>query len=142
MKNTYFTGTSKSSSKSRQNLKYSWSRVALYLVEWLDLSHYVLPLTVFLHNLSKISHKKCILSCLLCSWKKEKQSQLLKIEYHWVAKNSLFPPQMSQNMYYLYSTFKACEELPRLSKKPEQSGFLTWFLICYIVANKIFSTLI
>ena len=70
MKMTYFTGTSKSSSKSCQNLKHSWSGVALYRVEWLYLSHYVLPLTVFLHNLSKISHKKCIFSCLLWTGKK------------------------------------------------------------------------
>ena len=65
MKMTYFTRTSKSSSKSCQNLKHSWSGVALHRIERLYLSHYVLPLTVLLHNLSKISHKKCIFPCLL-----------------------------------------------------------------------------
>lgn len=146
MKNTYFSGTSKSSSKSCQNLKYSWSGVALYRVEWLYLSHYILPLTVFLHNLSKISHKKCIFPCLLRLWKRETSA----IEKSIISRKQLpFPPQMSQDIHLytlLHLRLLKVTKLDWANNKEESKHICSFFLnmtfCCIALACKISSTLI
>jgi hypothetical protein len=74
-RNTYFAGTSKPSSKSCQDLKHGWSGVALHRVKRLYLSHHGLPLTVLLHDLPKIPHKKCIFSCLLMKMKEKNKNK-------------------------------------------------------------------